>query len=287
MIKAEIIADSISDEWDCPQRITSYILTYPRFIHSELMTHRVFSRNAASSRAIPVSKLINDVKTNIARPVFWGRNQKGMQALEALDTETITKCVALWDEAAMSACEYAQKLVDLGAHKQIANRVIEPFCHMTTLLTGTDFENFFVLRAHKDAQPEFRVLATEMLKLYVRNSPVKMRDGEFHIPFGEYMPPGISLENRLKIATARAARVSYKTFDGSFDVEKDYELHDRLLESGHMSPFEHCAENMSCEAYFGNFCGWRQYRKKFPQENKKYVDLEKLLEELLATDNNS
>jgi hypothetical protein len=137
---------------------------------------------------------------------------------------------------------YAEQLVELGIHKQIANRLLEPFAHMTTIVSATDWENFFALRAHPDAQPEFQALADLMLEVYVGSEPKGLRAGEWHLPFADkYVEDGLSQEQLVKITTARCARVSYLNFEGDISYEKDYKLHDDLLASGHMSPFEHAA----------------------------------------------
>lgn len=273
MIKSEIICDSIGRHG---QRITSFICTYPRFIHSEIMTHRVFSRNAASSRAIPITKMIDEIKKCPARPVYWGRNQKGMQAHEALSTDEARRAIALWDTAAKTNIQFVQQMIDLGVHKQIANRLLEPFAHMVTLITATDFDNFFSLRADPDAQPEFQVLAFRSLDAYLNSTPKPLEVGEWHLPFGDRMPNGLELAERLKIATARAARISYKTFDGKIDPVEDYRLHDQLAQGGHWSPFEHAAQCLETRVRSGNFLGWGQYRKQFHGENRLGVDLREI-----------
>lgn len=266
MIEAKIVADSINPIGD---RITTFICTYPRFIHSEVMTHRMFSRNAASSRAIPVNKMIERIIAEPARPVYWGKNQKGMQANEEI--ENINAAIEVWDGAMRLAVNQAKKLLDLGVHKQIANRLLEPFAHMTTLITATDYGNFFNLRAHPDAQPEFQKLAFLTLETYKNNTPNTLAVGEWHLPFADkYITEWLTLDQKLKITTARAARVSYLNFEGDIDHEKDYQLHDQLKSSGHWSPFEHAAQSTDTSVYYGNFKGWRQYRKTFSPniENK-------------------
>lgn len=265
MIEARIILDSINTAGN---RITSWVLTYPRFIHSEIMTHRMFSRNAASSRAIPVEKMIKAVQDNPAMPVYWGLNKRGMQATEELDKQAQEQAKMLWLNARDAAVQQALTLHDLGLHKQVVNRVLEPFTHMTVILTATEYGNFFALRAHPDAQPEFQALAYLMLQEYMKSTPILLRPGSWHIPFGDNMPEGLTEEQMLKIATARCARVSYLTFDGKIDPEKDYELHDSLKESGHFSPFEHSAYAAPGSPQVGNFVGFIQYRKLLRGENR-------------------
>jgi thymidylate synthase ThyX len=137
---------------------------------------------------------------------------------------------------------------------------------MTTLVTATEWQNFFSLRAHRDAQPEFHHLAVLMLEAYVGSTPEAKAFGEWHIPFGDRMPEGTGLSDRLKIATARAARVSYLTMEGQINVEKDIALHDSLSQNGHWSPFEHAC--MAAPKGSGNFVGWQQYRHTFRGENR-------------------
>ncbi len=218
----------------------------------------MFSRNAASSRAIPINKFIEDVSSNPALPIHWGKKQKGMQADDEVDDEVKAKAIQIWHEAKEDAIKHAKKLHDLGLHKQVANRIMEPFFHITTLVTATEFKNFFKLRAHKAAQPEIRDLAYKMLELYETNQPTEKNFGEWHIPFGDQYLTGLSIREKLKIATARSARISYKNFEGEINLDKDYKLHDDLLSEGHFSPFEHSA---ICEAgVYDNLDCWKSYR---------------------------
>ncbi len=282
MISAKIICDSVNPN---NQRLVTYVLTYPRFIHSELMTHRTFSRNAASSRAIPIQKMIRAVWNEPAMPVSWGVNGKGMQAKGELTGWRRTACIWSWLLGCRLACIVSWLLSRMGAHKQIANRVTEPWAHMTTIVTASELPNFFNLRAHKDAQPEFQALAFAMLRAYADSIPKRLAWGEWHLPFADrYLGEGLSIDELLKISTARCARVSYLTFDNEIDHSKDYCLHDNLESSRHMSPFEHPAvasEISSNVGYlhpsFGNFAGYMQYRKTLRGENQTEFNPEELL----------
>lgn len=280
MIKAQIIADSIGKHGS---RLTTYLLEYPRFIHSELMTHRQFSRNAASSRAIPVSKMIKRIRAECAKPIHWGKNQTGMQAACEVSDDVRKKCDELWIKSSEAAIYYASQFDDLGVHKQAANRILEPYCHMQTLVSATEYGNFFGLRCHKDADPNFQVLADKMLKLYIEHVPRKVNVGDWHLPFKGDVSVS-SLKDIVRIVTARAARTSYFNFDGTVDHDKDYALHDALRDSGHWSPFEHCAQCSNGLEWSGNFRGWEQYRKTFPTEVRcpdlEWLYLERGLKEL-------
>lgn len=257
MIDVKIIADS-SNRAAGGKRITTFVLNYPRFIHAELLTHRMLSKNSSSSRALPFKKFVDDVNNNPATPVHWGKNQSGMQAHIEVDDDIKSEAYKIWLQARDSAVEFATKLNDLGLHKQVVNRVLEPFFNITTLVTATELDNFFKLRAHDAAQPEIRELAYKMLDAYKSSVPEEKGLGEWHIPFGDKYTDGLSIEQRLKISVARAARVSYKTFDGEINYDKDYSLYDTLLAEGHFSPFEHAAQ--ADFGVYNNFSQWKQFR---------------------------
>ncbi len=271
MIETRIIADSLNPVGN---RLTTYVLTYPRFIHSEVMTHRMFSRNASSSRAIPVKTMIDKVLANPASPISWGKNEKGMQSSKELCKEDRAKAILVWNEAMLDAVKHAKRMMDLGVHKQIVNRIIEPYSHITTILTGTEFNNFFNLRAHEDAQPEFEELAFQMVDAYLTSQPKWLCAGEWHLPFCDQYTDAHSIETLKKISTARCARVSYLNFEGNIDYAKDVVLHDDLMSSGHWSPFEHPAEALDNSDRYGNFTGYKQYRKFFSNENRTSFDAE-------------
>lgn len=298
MIQSKVIADSISPEG---KRITTLQLMYPRFIHSEFMTHRVFSRNASSSRAIPVSKMIEAVRTNPAMPIHWGTNIPGMQAKDELQGNALIDAKASWLRAAEDACLRATQMMELGLHKQVANRLLEPFQHIHVVLTATEFSNFFELRNHEDAQPEIRELAIQMKAAMDASKIVLLQPGEWHLPYvteedllyiDDYLI-GHSEIGRMevlrRVSAARCCRVSYLRHDGTrTNIEDDLNLCDRLIGSRplHASPFEHAAtpdrfESMSVRDYtgydneiqdwaepefHGNFVGWIQYRKLIESE---------------------
>lgn len=280
MIKADIVADSIGPSG---VRLTTFVLTYPRYIHSEFNTHRAFSRNASSSRAIPVRKSIQMIRENPAIPLAFTKNQKGMQGGEALDHDAHEKAVLAWLEGRDRAIEIAEKLADLEVHKQYANRVLEPFAHITVVATATDWNNFFALRCHEAAQPEIHELADKMYGLYRTSTPKIIADGHWHLPFvseEEYSSAGEEYGGAIdsdgipipiKRSVARCARVSYLNHDGTKStVAQDLELYKRLLSSAplHASPAEHQA--MACgdpSIRSGNFRGWIQYRKTLRNEN--------------------
>lgn len=261
MINSKIIADT-ENKFN-GKRITTLELTYPRWIHSEFMTHRVFSRNGASSRAIPISKFISMVEQSPAIPVWWGKNQKGMAAKEEIENKE--EALKIWIEARNAQIEFVKKLTSIGLHKQITNRLLEPWLYMVVVVTSTEWNNFLRLRDHEDAQPEIAELARSV-KYTLSNSKPKISD--VHLPFIMEDEMALGVENLKKISAARCARTSYLTHDGIRDCYKDIELYNRLIEGsgfGHWSPLEHPATALeNPKEWSGNFRGWRQFRKEFP-----------------------
>jgi len=351
-ISAIMVADSISPQG---HRITTFLLTYPRMVHSDFMSHRMFSRNTASSRAIPFEKMLKMVVEDPFIPIAFQKDHKGMQGTEYLDpnkkiswneifpiiieaikrnfynketnelnpewgdilvifNSTVTPLfIPMERHGGYTPIEWWLKVRDLvvssallmsimGVSKQLCNRLLEPFMWHTALLTATEFDNFFELRCPKyldpsgesfkskkdyrtsskwscwegneddvtgwlecdDSQAEIHIqaLAEAMWDAMNESTPKELKAGEWHIPFGDKfdiqafeanegieVPLEQILSLKLKISTARCARLSYMTFDGEVDYKKDIELHDRLLESRHMSPFEHCAVAMSDTEY--------------------------------------
>lgn len=252
MIQAVVVADSITKKGD---RLTTMVLTYPRIIHSEVMTHRMFSRNSASSRAIPFEKMVKSVQENPFIPIAWQKDHKGMQGNEYFtDKDEIRLRELEWLKAANQAVLYAKNLNNpYGVTKQLCNRLLEPFMWHTVIITSgkEGLENFFNLRNHEAAEIHIQELAKRMLEVYNESTPKQLQVGEWHIPFDDKLY-NASNSFKLKVSTARCARVSY-TVVGEESKEPNYEndikLHDKLLESGHFSPFEHCAQAMSDEEY--------------------------------------
>lgn len=234
-IKATVIADSISE---AGVRITTMELEYHRYIHAECMTHRMFSRNAASSRAIPVAKMIELVEKAPATPIHWGKNQSGMQAKEELDQITAEGAKEHWRIGSLNATHIANSMSMIGAHKQIVNRLLEPFQMMKVVVTATEWDNFFWLRDDEAAQPEIQELARCMKKAMDGSKPVLLKAGQWHLPYAD----GIEdLDTALKFSVARCAAVSYR--NDTMTIEKAEKIWDMLLSGGkvHASPFEHQA----------------------------------------------
>jgi len=259
-ISANVIEDSVND---LNERVTTFVLEYPRFIHAEFMTHRVFSRNAASSRAIPIEKMIQKVMDDPAMPVHWGKNQKGMQANEELTEDQIHYAKIVWLIARDRAVESAKMLSSMMVHKQISNRVLEPYLNIKVICTGTSYENFFGLRDHPDAQPEIRELA-RCMKEALRSSVAKpLSEDEWHLPFvTDEERSNSDLGANLIRSAARCARVSYDRVEGgSSDLANDIRIFTQLTSSkpAHSSPLEHQATPGIGQNYY-NFFSWKNLR---------------------------
>lgn len=269
MIEARVIEDSISE---AGKRITTLQVKFQRFILPEFNTHRVFSRNFSSSRAIPTDKLIGQVRNDPALPVHWGKNQPGMQAHEELDEPTKFATQEFWKECARQAASNATVMSKMGVHKQLVNRLLEPFMWVTGIVTSTEWDNFFGLRDHEDAQPEIRELAIQMKEAIDTSAPFLLSHGQWHLPYVTIDEKlGIEDNDLLRnISAARCCRVSYLKHDGTkASVEEDLKLCDRLIGAVplHASPFEHQARpTYYADAPSGNFYGWIQNRKLIEKE---------------------
>ena len=289
MIKATIIADSIYQG----KRITTFELEYPRFIHSEFMTHRVFSRNAASSRAIPVLKMLEQVRNAPATPIHWGVNKPGMQADEELTGEALTDAKTIWKDTAKVVSGCVEALVSIGLHKQVANRPLEVFQLMKTILTATEWDNWYELRNHKDADPNIHLLAQRMLEAHTASIPNELKVGEWHLPYihcerleGKMtystLDTLLTLDEARMVSASCCAQVSYRKNDDSLD--KAIAIFDKLINSKpqHASPIEHQAtplefvldprwggswpvgvthQDRDGKYWSGNFQGWLQFRQ--------------------------
>lgn len=250
MCIARLLNKSFNVSGDC---IETFEIEYPRIIHSELMTHKMLSKNAASSRAIPIAKTIEAVRNSPAMPVHWGKNQAGMQA--SVEVTNPSEAEWYWIQAAKSAADRAEILDSLGLHKQVVNRILEPYVFMKTVITGTEWDNFYYLRDHADADPTIAELARVMKKASEAYEGQVLMAGEWHfayvdtdVGFGSatYHIDGemLDLETAKKVDAACCAQVSFRKLDTS--IEKALSIYERLAgaEPIHASPFEHAATPM-------------------------------------------
>ena len=296
-------------------------MRYPRIIHGEIMTHRVFSRNARSSRAVPVKTMLDEVLNIPFIPWHWGKNQKGMQANQECnnpviipnsyvnywDSDTPISREAAWLYASERTVEVAEAFMEADYHKQIPNRLLEPFSWIDTLITATEWDNFLWLRDHTDAEPHLQDLA-RLVRQAIDNADVEeLKPGQWHLPYiteedwktEETQSQTDSHLWLCKISAARCARISYKPFDGDASYERELERYDSLVTADlvHASPLEHQATPDKMCTYdtnifdktndgltpietlefyvagrnpelHGNLDGWIQYRKTIPNEAK-------------------
>lgn len=303
-ISAVVIADSINEQGN---RLTTMRLRYPRWIHAEGRTHRLLrigeeepllpderrtpslmedpnlSRNAASSRAIPVHRMIQSVLDDPAEPLYWGKNQPGMQASEELTGAELEQAKFFWRSAMQAAILHAKMLAEIGAHKQIVNRVLEPFMHIEVLVSATEWTNFFALRMDKAAEPHICWLAHTMYSAMLNSVPKLLRPGEWHLPFVAPDESARLHSELIRLSVARCAHLSYETAgDGVFiDKAMALRIYEKLVGSKpmHASPAEHQATpdrylddralrpEWANPALHGNFKGWQQFRKMLPGES--------------------
>jgi thymidylate synthase ThyX len=298
-ISSMVIADSISP---AGIRLLTHEVTCHRWILAEINTHRQLSKNYRSSRAVPVAKLIAEVREHPAMPVVWMRNRPGMQATEPMSSNDENAARSQWYRAANETALRAQKLTGIGLHKQWVNRVLEPYLYVHGVVSSTEWANFYARRRAADAQPEFKALADAMWEARKASVPRLLKPGEWHLP---YVDPAVDInllpsapdhwlvepghrckedswfrDQMIKLSVARVARVSITPFDKTRrDIAKDIALHDRLWADNHPSPFEHQAtpddwrepEGVGSGGWnhpkdHGNFVGWIQYRKRLPGE---------------------
>lgn len=322
--KATILADSTNPSGN---RVTTMLVTFPRQVLAEFNTHRVFSRNSASSRAIPVAKQLQLIWDNpyLPEPHHVGRNKPGMQAGELFTQEDYQQFIdnkrvhlhraiigAFEDllgvnlvKETLGDNEYSDCLTNGFAHenqfttllskyqeslktkehipnphKEVVSRYLEPYMWHEVIVTATEWDNFFALRTHPDADPKIRDIAVLMEEAYNNSTPTRLLEGQWHAPF--LSPEEVELlqggeEEYLLVAAGRCARLSYLTHHGKRDVSEDIGLAVKLEAHGHMSPFEHIAtpQNENSKGT-GNLVGWKQLRSLYAFEDNFKKKLEEM-----------
>jgi len=291
-ITARVLADSIAP---CGARLTTMEWKYPRSIHSEIMTHRITSKNSASSRAIPVEKLIAQVVDEPYIPQYIGKKQSGMQAGDELTGENREAAVASWLRARDNAVTEARVMVACHAPKEIVNRLLEPWMWITIIISSTEWSNLYGLRNHTQAERHFQHLAREAIAAMEASTPNVLPAGHWHLPLIGVDSADVEVldalaaadqlkypDDFIKISVGRVARVSYLTHDGKRDVMEDIKLHDKMAVQVplHASPAEHIAQAMDYpqwwkdETHFAtplrrvyNTCEW-------PGTIRQWIDIE-------------
>lgn len=272
--EVKIIEDSINPYTGT--RLTTMQLRYWRSIHAEFMTHRVFSRNASSSRAIPISTFLKQVWNDPATPIHWGANQSGMKARTELTGFKKWFAQFMWQFTGKVVCSFVWLVNKVSKpHKQVFNRLLEPWQYISVIVTATEWDNWFELRNHPDAQPEIQELARKMKEEMDASKP---KEQVYHLPyitdkdyFDKHTESPRSVEQLMQISTARCARVSYLTHDGKIPtIENDLKLFNQLVGSVplHASPTEHPAIAIEESGFNKNVRDWKQFRVDV--ENKIY-----------------
>lgn len=252
-MRTELILDSAYEN----SRVSTFTITLPKFLLQELNTHKTINKNAASSRALPFNKVLSLASFT---PIFWSKNEKGMQGHESLNELESLEAFTHWESAKSYAKKVASRLEKTGCHKQIVNRIVEPFTMATVIATSDKWPMFFALRCSEDVEPNLAFVATKMLRQYLESTPKILAPSEWHIPLIKPEENEFELEKKLVKSAARCARVSYVNFYGKDVYEDDLRLHDMLLESKHMSPFEH---QVQCQPSSHSGCysdPWVTYR---------------------------
>lgn len=310
-MQVEVILASRNAAMPDEKPLVTLRMRYPRPIHGELMTHRMFSRNARSSRAVPVKTMLDEVRNAPFVPWHWGLNQKGMQADEECNTKVAIRFDSpphhfehtreyAWLTVKDYVADQAESFMNAGYHKQIVNRLLEPFSWIDTLITSNRWDNFLWLRDHKDAEPHLQDLARLVKQALDEAVAYELWPGHWHLPYiteedleqTRYMSTSVAWEWLRKISAARCARISYKPFDGDSSYEAELRRYDQLVTSDrvHASPTEHQATPDTKELrdflpvsktdkkpietvefwmhpeLHGNLPGWIQARKLIPNE---------------------
>lgn len=285
MYAARVLADSITLH---DIRLITVEVTFPRFILAEVNTHRMFSRNSASSRAIPPEQQIARVKENPFIPEAFHLRTKGMGQGQALDERGQEISETAWLRARDAAVVQAEVLVEAGVSKAHVNRLLEPFMWHTAIITSTEWENFFALRCPPGyevdydfpAQPEFQKTALAMREVMRASTPMEVRSGEWHLPLmpeaeGTQEVSELEWEQFAMVSAGRCARVSFDTHENYEDAQISYDRALNLKNNGHLSPFEHAATPGETELFYENLRGWKSYRHIIPHQENRVGYIEK------------
>lgn len=303
-MQVEVILASIPVDSPDHKPIITVRMRYPRPIHGEIMTHRVFGRNARSSRAVPVMTMLNEVISDPYIPWHWLKNKPGMQGTEPLSEKEEEIAKIIWLQSRDDAVASVKALYDpdgLNIHKQNPNRLLEPFSWIDTLITSTEWDNFLWLRDHHAAEPHLQDLARLVKKAFKHMDIQLLQKDEWHQPYisdtdiqNLIINPDQDTKRMIDelgcdedellnmVSAARCARISYKPFDGNASYEKEIDRYNLLVSSDrvHASPLEHQAKAdkpLICPTsgqfhgwvkphLHGNLNGYIQARKLIPNE---------------------
>ncbi len=301
-IRAAVLAKSVNVHQPELKPIVTFLIDFPRFILPEFNTHKMLEKNGASSRAIPVAKQIERVLANPVIPMHFGKNQAGMVAETEVEADVLKMARFEWESAAINMVKTAKILDNFKIHKQVVNRLLEPFSFMRMVVTGTEWDNFFWLRLHKDADPHIAELARVMLCAYQRTEEVDLQYADWHTPFfgkGYWTPNfekeyGITAQEAINHSMSCCAQTSYRKLDMSEGKAEDIIAKLFNGERCHASPATHQAhpicydfgvdqptvthQSRNGDLWSNNLRGWGQYRTLIPNNNCTNFDFNQTID---------
>lgn len=251
---AEVVKHSVTESG---KEIITFSLKYGLIVHAELLRHKLLNHSVKSNRAIPCKTIRREVLDDPYVPIHFGSNQPGMVAKLPHPYQRLVRSV--WRAARYPAVGVNWLMDKLGVHKEVCNRLLNSWQWVRQTLTATEFDNFYNLRIHQDAQKDIYVLAKSMYEAKKESSPEVLRAGEWHVPYVDtkrvygiweyYDNDGtqLSTEDAMKCSAARCARSSYDNHDGGkSNLQTDSKLYNTLIESEpvHASPCEHIGSPM-------------------------------------------
>lgn len=262
-------------------QIATFEVFIPRCILAEMNTHRIFSRNTGSTRAIPTKRSIQNIKDAPFIPFYFGENKKGMQSKTLMSPTKAFLAKQVWNTHRIFTLWCTAALAKLGLHKQWTGRLSEPHSYVRQVITATSFDNFFGLRIDKDAQPEIIVAAYLMRQQLSLSKPKSLSPAYSTQSHGWHLPYITESERQrfkndplflAKLSAARCARTSYLTQEGAEpNIEKELATFKKLVNSDpiHASPLEHQAYALnSINDTSRNFKGFKQYREHYENSGK-------------------
>ena len=289
-IYAEVIEHSVNNTG---VELVTLELQYPRSAHCEIMTHRVFSRNAQSNRAIKSDKLIENIYSDPYVPIHWGKEQKGMQAYEESNNPVDLNGLeispeTMWRILAKDTCTGASFFHKAGYHKQVVNRLLEPFQYIKVLISSTEWDNFFCLKLAEDAYPEIKEIANLMYQSIQESDPTLLEKGQWHLPYiTEKEKDKLNHKLLILCSVTRCAKISYLNhgYKESNDYAGELRFYDRLVKNKHLSPTEHQAKLI--DNYLEEGITAYDYKKGYMSNNfRGFIQYRALIEKQLEEQEN-
>lgn len=267
MYSAKIVLDSYSNITEA--RCTTLEFTMPKWLVAEFNTHRMTAKNSASSRAIPTSKLIEAIEYHPVVPIDFREKNTGMTADALVNEQDLQLLYEEWIGASKDMLARVKRMLAIGkgVDKQRVNRLLEPFMWTTVVATATEWENFFTLRDHEAAQPEFGLIASIANQLYRLNEPQILVAGEWHLPYvtmeeeASLIKEGVPAYQIALASAARVSRVTYVKQDTKYSFDEEVQKGIKLAKDRHMSPLDQVAMATNSRNFFGHSYSFKPLRK--------------------------